>query len=119
MLPRRALLGLAPRFAIVVAALFPAAALAAPSIDELKALAKKPPKEPDAVLALGRSLRRAGLFADSVRVLRSGYAGAKNGESGGDLRLEAARSQIAAGQHKPAMAECAGLRKGWRIKAQI
>ena len=116
MVPRRALLGMDPRFAIVVAmALLPASAVAAPSIDELKAQAKKPPKEPDAVLALGRSLRRAGLFGDAVRVLRSGYAAAKNG----DLRLEAARTQIAAGQHKPAMAECAGLRKGWRIEHQI
>jgi tetratricopeptide (TPR) repeat protein len=94
-------------------------ARAAPSVEELKALAKKPPKEPERALELGRSLRRAGLFADAVRVLRSGYVRAGSGELGQQLRLEAARTQIAAGQHKPAMAECAGLRKQSMPKHEV
>jgi tetratricopeptide (TPR) repeat protein len=94
-------------------------ALAAPAIDELKAQAKKPPKEPERALDLGRSLRRAGLFPDAVRVLRSAYLRVPSGEIGEQLRLEAARAQIAAGQHKPAMAECAGLRKLSKAKFEV
>lgn len=120
MLPRRALLGLIPRSAMIGAlGLFSVNAVAAPSVEELRTAAKRPPKEPEAVLKLGRSLRRAGLFGDSVRVLRSGYTRATSAELGAALRLEAARAQIAAGQFKPAMNECATLRKGWRVKHQI
>jgi tetratricopeptide (TPR) repeat protein len=94
---------------VVVLAALPARA--APSLDELKALAKNPPKEPERAFELGRSLRRAGLFADAVRVLRSAYPRAQSGALGERVRLEAARSRIEASQHKPAMAECASLRK--------
>jgi tetratricopeptide (TPR) repeat protein len=94
-------------------------AVAGSPIDELKLQAKKPPKEPEQAFTLGRSLRRAGLFADAVRVLRSAYLRAPSGELGEALRLEAARSQIAAGQHKPAMNECAGLRKLSKTKHNV
>ena len=109
------------RAALAVSALLLAApfAQAAPSIDELKALAKKPPKEPQGAFELGRSLRRAGLFPEAVRVLRSAYLRAPSGELGERIRLEAARAQIAAGQHKPAMNECASLRKLSKLKYEV
>jgi len=59
---------------LVLALTGPAAA------EDLAAAAKNPPKDPDAALALGRALRRAGLFDDGVRVLRGA---AQRGEERG------------------------------------
>jgi len=83
---------------------------AAESIEELRAAAKKPPKEPDKVLALGHSLRRAGLFADAVRVLKTSYQGSKEGALAVALRLETVRSYLGAGQQKVAQKECDSLK---------
>jgi tetratricopeptide (TPR) repeat protein len=77
--------------------------------DELKAAAKKPPKDPEQALSLGVSLRRAGMYDDATRVLRGVYPKAK-GDVGIKVRLESARSLIAAGKHKPAVAECGTLK---------
>ena len=73
-----------------------ALAVATPAVGEdLAAAAKKPPKDPEAALALGRSLRRAGMFDEGVRVLR-GAALRAQGELSVAARYEAARTLIAA-----------------------
>lgn len=101
----------------VLALLVSGTASAAP--DDLKARAKRPPKEPDQLLELGRSLRQAGLYDDAVRVLRRGYPRATRGEVAIRLRLEAARSLIAAGKQKPAVAECRSLKSVDAAKAEV
>jgi tetratricopeptide (TPR) repeat protein len=91
---------------------------ASAGVDELKAAAKRPPSEPDKILELGRSLRQAGLYDDALRVLRKGYARASQGDIGVSLRLEAARSLIAANKQKPAVAECRTLKPLSAAKAE-
>jgi len=96
-----------------------AAPAAGESIESLKTAAKKPPKAPEQALELGRALRRAGLFNDAVRVLRSSYARAGAGELAERLRLEAARTYIAADQQKLARRECGSFKGISRIKQQV
>lgn len=88
-------------------------------IEELKAQAKAPPKDPAAALELGQALRRAGLFDDAVRVLRRSYGKATQGELAVELRLTAARSLIEAGKQKEAVRECASLRGVSMPKADV
>lgn len=88
---------------LVLALTGPAAA------EDLAAAAKNPPKDPDAALALGRALRRAGLFDDGVRVLR-GAAQRGKGAVVVAARTEAARTLIAASRQKDALKECATLK---------
>lgn len=78
--------------------------------DELKAQAKNPPKDPAQALALGKSLRQAGMFDDASRVLRTVYGKAPKGDLGIRLRLESARSLISANKQKAAVAECTTLK---------
>lgn len=88
----------------------------AAAADDLKAQAKKPPKDPAAALELGRSLRRAGEFDDAVRVLRGGALRAK-GELSVSLRYEAARALIAASKQKDALRECQGIKAFDAVKS--
>jgi tetratricopeptide (TPR) repeat protein len=96
-------------------ALLGLAGLAVADLDELRAAARAPPKDPQAALELGRSLRRAGLYKESHRVLKNAPAGS----IGPTLRLEAVRALIAAGQQKPAMRECGALKKTWKVTGEI
>lgn len=73
--------------------------------EDLKEAAKKPPKEPEAAFALGRSLRQAGLYDDALRVLRAAALRAK-GELAVAARYEAARALISASKQKEALREC-------------
>lgn len=73
--------------------------------EDLKESAKKPPKDPEAALALGRSLRQAGLYDDAVRVLRGAALRAK-GDLAVSVRYEAARTLISANKQKDAVREC-------------
>jgi tetratricopeptide (TPR) repeat protein len=92
-----------------------AAAASATSLDDLAAQAKKPPTDPSAALALGRSLRQAGLYDDAVRVLRRAYSRGK-GDEGVALRYEAARSLISNNQQKQALRECATIKSLSAVK---
>ena len=93
-----------------------ALAVATPAVGEdLAAAAKKPPKDPEAALALGRSLRRAGMFDEGVRVLR-GAALRAQGELSVAARYEAARTLIAANRQKDALRECQGIKARSKVR---
>ena len=77
--------------------------------EDLKDAAKKPPKDPEAAFTLGRSLRRAGLYDDALRVLRAA-AGKAKGELAVSARYEAARTLIAWNKQKDALRECQTLK---------
>lgn len=83
--------------------------------EDLAAAAKNPPKDPEAALALGRSLRRAGLFDEGLKVLR-GAAGRGKGDVAVAARYEAARTLIAASRQKDALKECAALKAPAPVK---
>ncbi len=86
---------------------------------ELKRAAQKPPKDPERALALGLTLRRAGLFAESYNVLRSTYVRVRQSALGSRLRLEAARSLHAQGEYKRALTECAGLKALSEVRYRV
>jgi tetratricopeptide (TPR) repeat protein len=96
---------LAAAFACTLLCSQPAAAGA-----DLDARVKAPPKDAEGMLDLGRALRRAGKFDQAVRVLRRAYAKAGRGPTAIQVRLEAARSLIDAGQQKQAVRECTALK---------
>ncbi|MBE7481079.1 MAG: tetratricopeptide repeat protein [Polyangiaceae bacterium] len=77
--------------------------------EDLKEAAKKPPKEPEAALSLGRSLRQAGLYDDSLKVLRGAALRAK-GPLAVAARTEAARTLISWNRQKDALRECQTLK---------
>jgi tetratricopeptide (TPR) repeat protein len=106
----RGVIGAGLAVAISISAITFVLPLRAESFEELRAAAKKPPKEPDEALALGRSLRRAGLFSDAVRVLKASYPAAKDGALAAALRFETVHSYLGAGQQKVAQKECDGLK---------
>ncbi len=95
-------------------------AAGADTVEALQAAAKRPPKDPQQALELGHKLRRAGLFAEAARVTRGAAlrAGSKH-DLAVALRLEAARSYIDAREQKPALRECAALRKLSPPKSQV
>ena len=73
----------------------------------LRAAVKANPSDPDAALALGRALRRAGRFAEAATELTrgAGRAGAK----GAALRYELARVKVDQRDHSGALVACKGL----------
>ncbi len=95
-------------------------AVAAGQVDTLRAAARHPPSDPGKALSLGRSLARAGLYGDAVRVLRHGYLRARRHKPlAVQLRLEAARTLIVEGKQKAAARECRGLRSLSPVKADV
>ncbi len=111
----RGLVTLLPGLALMLGS---ASVRAEDGLKALKAAARHPPSSPAKALELGRSLRRAGLYSDAVNVLHRSYfrAGRKDPVAV-ELRLEAARTYIAAGKQKPALHECQGLRSIAPVKA--
>lgn len=87
--------------------------------DDLKRAAQKPPREPEQALALGLTLRRAGLFSESYNVLRSTYLRVRQATVGSELRLEAARSLHAQGEYKRAIAECGALKALSEVRHRV
>ena len=77
---------------------------------DLDARVKAPPKDAEGLLDLGRALRRAGKFDQAVRTPPRAYFQAARGPLAIQVRLEAARSLIDAGQQKQALRECASLK---------
>ena len=110
--PRAALVGLGFYLALALAT-----GTAAADIGDLRAAAKKPPKDPAAALELGRDLRRAGLYTEAHRVLKGASAGSSG--LGPTLRLEGVRALLAAGSQKAALRECGELKKASKVAGEI
>jgi tetratricopeptide (TPR) repeat protein len=111
--------GLLPALVLGLSLVLGAApARAADSVAGLRAAARHPPSDPVKALELGRSLGRAGLYGEALRVLRHGYFRAgKDKSTAIQLRLQAARTLIAERKQKAALRECRGLRPLSPVKA--
>jgi tetratricopeptide (TPR) repeat protein len=99
--------------ASLVAALvvsYPLGALAAESLDELRARGRAA-TEPDQAIAVAKDLRRAGLVGDALTTLQRAFAKARGDMPVASLRIELARTYLDKREPKKAVRECAQIHK--------
>jgi tetratricopeptide (TPR) repeat protein len=99
--------------ALTMAASAPQSASAQESgVAEAQSKAKASPMSPDAALAYGQALRRAGREADALTELRRGLAvSGGRGEIAGRVQWEIARTFIARREFEPAIGTCRAMAK--------
>ena len=106
-------LGLVLGVAFTIAASAPRLASAQESgVAETQTKAKASPTSPDASLAFGQALRRAGREGEALSELRRGLAvSGGRGEIAGRLQWEVARTYVGRREFEPAIAACRAMAK--------